>query len=90
MSELREPESGLELLHQHPRPMQCGGWVLDVTFDEIRTRTRRDDEPDHPAIVRKLALDVLRSTKPVSVIRRKRRRSGWSDVFAREIVDQVR
>ncbi|MCC7068975.1 MAG: ISAs1 family transposase, partial [Burkholderiales bacterium] len=39
---------------------------------------------------RKLALNLLRSARPDISIRRKRKRSGWSDDFARTILGQMR
>jgi predicted transposase YbfD/YdcC len=65
-------------------------WVLDVTFDEDRARNRRDHGPENLAILRKLALNLLRSARPDISIRRKRKRSGWSDDFARTILGQMR
>jgi len=65
-------------------------WVLDVTFDEDRARNRRDHGPENLAILRKLALNVLRSARTDISIRRKRKRSGWSDDFARTILGQMR
>jgi predicted transposase YbfD/YdcC len=65
-------------------------WVLDTTFDEDRARNRKDHGPENLAILRKLALNVLRSARPGISIRRKRKRSGWSDDFARSIISQVR
>lgn len=65
-------------------------WVLDVTFDEDRARNRKDNGPENLAILRKLALNVLNRARPELSIRRKRKRSGWSDAFARSILGQVR
>lgn len=65
-------------------------WVLDVGFDEDRTRNRADHGPQNLAILRKLALNVLRSARPEISIRRKRKRSGWSDDFARSVLGQMR
>lgn len=65
-------------------------WVLDTTFDEDRARNRKDHGPENLAILRKLALNVLRSARPDISIRRKRKRSGWSDDFARTILGQMR
>ena len=42
------------------------------------------------AILRKLALNVLRKARPDISIRRKRKRSGWSDEFARTVLGQMR
>jgi predicted transposase YbfD/YdcC len=65
-------------------------WVLDTGFDEDRARNRRDHGPENLATLRKLALNVLRSTRPDISIRRKRKRSGWSDDFARSILGHMR
>lgn len=65
-------------------------WVLDVGFDEDRARNRKDHGPENLAILRKLALNVLRSARPEISVRRKRKRAGWSDDFARTILGQMR
>ncbi len=65
-------------------------WVLDVCFDEDRARNRRDHGPENLATLRKLALNVLRSARPDISIRRKRKRSGWSDECARSVIGQMR
>jgi predicted transposase YbfD/YdcC len=65
-------------------------WVLDVAFDEDRARNRKDHGPENLAIIRKLALNVLRRARPDISIRRKRKRSGWSDNFARSVIGQMR
>lgn len=65
-------------------------WRLDVTFDEDRARNRKDHGPENLATLRKLALNILnRARKDISV-RRKRKRSGWSNDFARSIIGQMR
>ena len=65
-------------------------WILDTTFDEDRARNRKDHGPENLAIIRKLALNVLKRARPNISIRRKRRRSGWSDEFARTVLGQMR
>jgi predicted transposase YbfD/YdcC len=65
-------------------------WVLDVGFDEDRARNCRDHGPENLTILRKLALNVLQSARPDISVRRKRKRSGWSDEFARSVLGQMR
>lgn len=65
-------------------------WILDTSFNEDLARNRADHGPENLAILRKLALNVLRSARPDISIRRKRKRSGWSDEFARSILGQMR
>src|SRR4051794_30222951 len=61
-----------------------------ASFDEDRARNRSDHGPENLAILRRLALNVLRSARPDISIRRKRKRSGWSDEFARSVLGQMR
>ncbi|MEF2558850.1 ISAs1 family transposase, partial [Aurantimonas sp. C2-5-R2] len=42
------------------------------------------------AILRKLALNLLKRARPDISVRRKRKRSGWSNNFARSILGQMR
>ncbi len=65
-------------------------WVLDTTFDEDRARNRKDHGPENLAIIRKLALNILKRARPEISVRRKRKRSGWSDAFARSVIGQMR
>lgn len=65
-------------------------WVLDVVFDEDRARNRKDHGPENLATLRKLALNVLNRARPGISVRRKRKRSGWSNDFARSILGQMR
>ena len=65
-------------------------WVLDVTFDEDRARNRRDNGPENLAILRRLTLNLLNKARPRMSAARKRKRSGWSDAFARTIIGQMR
>jgi predicted transposase YbfD/YdcC len=65
-------------------------WVLDVSFDEDRARNRADNGPENLAILRRLALNVLRTAQPKLAVSRKRKRAGWSDNFARSVIGQMR
>jgi len=64
-------------------------WVLDESFDEDRARNRVGNGPDNLAVLRKLALNLLRTAGPNISITRKRKRCGWSNAFARRILGQV-
>lgn len=65
-------------------------WILDMTFDEDRARNRKDNAPENLATLRKLALNTLKRARPGISVRRKRKRSGWSNDFARSILGQMR
>lgn len=65
-------------------------WVPDMSFDEDRARNRKDHGPENLAILPKRALNMLKKARPTISIRRKRKRSGWSNEFARSILAQMR
>jgi predicted transposase YbfD/YdcC len=65
-------------------------WVLDVVFDEDRARNRKDNGPENLAILRKLALNMLRSHPDKASIRRKIKRAGWDDAFLLSMLAQMR
>lgn len=65
-------------------------WVLDVVFDEDRARNRKDHGPENIAVLRKLALNLLRSNPDEASIRRKIKRAGWDDTFLLTLLGQMR
>jgi predicted transposase YbfD/YdcC len=65
-------------------------WVLDVIFNEDRARNRKDNGPQNIAILRKLALNILRSHPSTASIRRKIKRCGWEDSFLLSMLAQMR
>jgi predicted transposase YbfD/YdcC len=84
------PEAYLSAARAHWTIENGLHWVLDVTFDEDRARNRKDHGPENLATLRKLALNVLRRARPDISVRRKRKRSGWSNAFAQSILGQMR
>jgi len=65
-------------------------WVLDVHFAEDGNRARKDNAPENLAILRRLALNILRSHPDTASIRRKIKRSGWDDAFLLSMLGQMR
>jgi predicted transposase YbfD/YdcC len=65
-------------------------WVLDVVFDEDRARNRKDHGPENIAVLRKLALNLLRSNPDKASIRRKIKRAGWDDTFLLTLLGHMR
>lgn len=65
-------------------------WVLDVVFDEDRARNRKDHGPQNIALLRKLALNLLRSHPDKASIRRKIKKAGWDDMFLLSILGHMR
>lgn len=65
-------------------------WVLDVVFDEDRARNRKDHGPQNIALLRKLALNLLRSHPDQASLRRKVKKAGWDDMFLLSILAHMR
>ena len=84
------PEAYLAAARSHWSIENGLHWVLDMTFDEDRARSRKDNAPENLATLRKLALNMLKRARPGISVRRKRKRSGWSDDFARSVLGQMR
>jgi predicted transposase YbfD/YdcC len=55
-------------------------WVLDVTFDEDRSRIRKDHGPENFAMLRRIATSVIKQdTTSKQSVRRARKRAGWNN-----------
>jgi predicted transposase YbfD/YdcC len=80
----------LEVVRQHWTIENQLHWVLDVVFDEDRARNRKDHGPENISILRKLALNLLRTHPDTASIRRKVKRAGWDDAFLLSIIGHMR
>ena len=56
-------------------------WTLDVTFDEDRCRTRKDDSALNFAVIRHAALNILKADPSRGSVRRKRLRACVNPQF---------
>jgi predicted transposase YbfD/YdcC len=62
-------------------------WVLDVTMNEDRSRIRKDHAPENLALLRRLALNLIRKTKPPKAsVRGSIKKAGWDDSFLAAIL----
>lgn len=65
-------------------------WVLDMAFDEDSCRKRKNHSAENFAIVRHVALNLLKQQKtPKLSIRRQRLMAGWDSDYLEKIVFQV-
>jgi predicted transposase YbfD/YdcC len=90
LSKLWSPTRVLAITRAHWTIENQLHWVLDVILDEDRARNRKDHGPENLAILRKLALNVLRSHPNTASIRRKIKRCGWEDIFLLSMLAQMR
>ena len=57
-------------------------WVLDVAFDEDRNRTRVGNSAANLAVVRHMALNLIKNEKSSKVgVKTKRAKAGWDNNF---------
>lgn len=65
-------------------------WVLDVVFDEDGSRTRKDNGPENLAILRRFAINIIRSHPDRISMRQKVKRAGWDDAFLLDLLSHMR
>lgn len=65
-------------------------WVLDVNFAEDANRSRCDHAPENLAVLRRLALNILRTHPDRASLRRKIKRAGWDDAFLMATLSHMR
>lgn len=61
-------------------------WILDVCFQEDQSRMRTDHSPENMALLRRLALSLLKQHRKTGSVRGKRLKSGWDDQFLAEVL----
>ena len=62
-------------------------WVLDMAFDEDRCRVRRGQGARNLAVLRKIALNLLRRETTSKVgVQSKRRKAGWNDGYLLKVL----
>ena len=62
-------------------------WVLDVTLNEDHSRLRKDHAPENLALVRRLALNLIKKAKPPKAsVRGSLKRAAWDNAFLEAIL----
>ena len=62
-------------------------WILDVDFNEDSSRIRKDNAPENLAVIRHIALNLLKQDKiSKSSIKGKRKRAGWDNNYLRSLL----
>ena len=65
-------------------------WVLDVVFNEDKARNRKDHSAANMAIIRHMALNLVKGDKSSKTsIRGRRLKAGWDDNYLLKIIADV-
>ena len=62
-------------------------WGLDVSFNEDDSRIRIDNAPENLAIIRHIALNLLKQEKTLKVgVKNKRKNAGWDEKYLLKVL----
>ena len=90
LSKYASPKRLLQITRSHWGIENQLHWVLDVNFAEDRNRSRCDHAPENLAIMRRLALNILRTLPNQASLRRKIKRAGWDNAFLMAALSHMR
>ncbi|MES6438305.1 ISAs1 family transposase, partial [Cutibacterium acnes] len=90
LSKVVSPERMLAIARTHWGIENQLHWVLDVDLGEDAARSRKDNAPQNLALMRKLALNILRQHPDKGSIKGKIKRAGWDDAFLLSLLGHMR
>lgn len=64
-------------------------WVLDVVFDEDRSRIRLGDSPENFSLLRQMALSILKQDKSKGSLKGKRFKAALNDDFRAHLIQNL-
>jgi predicted transposase YbfD/YdcC len=77
-----DPHRLLQVIRSHWQIENAFHWVLDSAFREDESRVRKDYAPRNLALIRRLALNLLKRNTSFNVgVKAKRLRAGWDTAY---------
>ena len=64
-------------------------WVLDVVFKDDLARLRTGHGPANMAVVKHMAMNLLRHAKPAISLKNRRKRAGWNIAYLESLIRQA-
>ena len=64
-------------------------WVLDVVMNEDQARARKDNAPENLALLRRLALNIIKRNADKGSNRIKFKRAGWDNRFLKKLISEI-
>ena len=61
-------------------------WVLDVVFHDDLARLRTGHGPENMAVVKHMAMNILRQAKPTTSLKNRRKLAGWNLDYLDELI----
>jgi predicted transposase YbfD/YdcC len=90
LSKYMPAKHALQVLRSHWGIENRLHWVLDVVFAEDANRARKDNAPENLAILRRLALNIIRNHPAKISMQQKIKRAGWQNAFLLEVISHMR
>jgi predicted transposase YbfD/YdcC len=90
LSKRLSPERMLEVTRTYWSVENQLHWRLDVVFNEDDARTRKDYGPQNLAVLRRIALDILRAHPDNRSVGRKMKLAAWKKEFFFELFAHMR
>jgi predicted transposase YbfD/YdcC len=79
----------LEATRTHWEIENCVHWVLDIAFDEDNSRVRQGNAPQNFAVVRHIALNLLKMEQSSKGgVKARRKRAGWDEDYLLKVLSQ--
>jgi predicted transposase YbfD/YdcC len=79
----------LEATRTHWEIENCVHWVLDIAFDEDSCRVRQGNAPQNLAVVRHIALNLLKMEQTSKGgVKARRKRAGWDEDYLLKVLSQ--
>lgn len=88
LSRIMDANEFMETVRNHWAIENALHWVLDVVMREDQARARKDNAPANLAILRRMALNVIKANKDKGSNRLKIKKAGWDDRFLWQLIAQ--